>query len=344
VTPDASTDDEAPKVAAGTVGGGPPERRGGRHRRLFAEVRSLVEAIDKGDDDMVQDAVLALSRSRRIFAPLGMVVGAFVMLFQGVKLLVFNWRLTLVEILPAMWIWLAMFDIKVHVVHGKHFHDLRGPKGIPIILAIAVITAGSYFLNAVFAFAIAGPRPPKVRPAFAMAWRNAGVISAWGLSTGLLLGVSAIIVPRWGLWWFALSMSIVVGIMMLTYVAVPSRVVGIKSDASRRDKLTATAVGGTIGAIVCSPPYALARLGVLMLGVHYLFIPGLFVLTLGVALQCGATGAVKAIKMSAKLVAAPKVKRVLIPAAAADGNRPLEVGGVAAVPAAERALGPTSPP
>jgi hypothetical protein len=41
------------------------------------------------------------------------------MLFNGLKLLFSNWRLTLVQILPAMWIWLAMFDLKEHALHGK---------------------------------------------------------------------------------------------------------------------------------------------------------------------------------------------------------------------------------
>jgi hypothetical protein len=40
-----------------------------------------------------------------------------------------------------------------------------------------------------------------------------------------------------------------------------------------------------------------------MLGSHALFIPGIIVLTLGLTLEAGITGAVKAIKMSAKLVA-----------------------------------------
>jgi hypothetical protein len=39
--------------------------------------------------------------------------------FNGLKLLFSNWRLTLVQILPAMWIWLAMFDLKEHALHGK---------------------------------------------------------------------------------------------------------------------------------------------------------------------------------------------------------------------------------
>jgi hypothetical protein len=40
-----------------------------------------------------------------------------------------------------------------------------------------------------------------------------------------------------------------------------------------------------------------------MLGSRALLIPGLLVLTLGVTLQVGATGAVRAIKLSAKLTA-----------------------------------------
>ena len=49
------------------------------------------------------------------------------MLFEGLKLLFSNWRLTLIQVLPAMWIWAAMVDLKAHVLHGKSLHELRGP-------------------------------------------------------------------------------------------------------------------------------------------------------------------------------------------------------------------------
>ena len=116
-----------------------------------------MRAVRDGDEAMVEEMVLRLSRSRRALAPLAFVVGGFAMLFNGLKLLFSNWRLTLVQVLPAMWIWLAMFDLKAHVLHGKSFHVLRGPVLIPIVLAIAAITAASFFLNAVFAFAIVQP-------------------------------------------------------------------------------------------------------------------------------------------------------------------------------------------
>ncbi len=57
-----------------------------------------------------------------------------------------------------------------------------------------------------------------------------------------------------------------------------------------------------MGVIVCTPPYLLARLGILMLGSSFLRIPGIFVLAFGLTLQAGATGSVRAIKMSTKLI------------------------------------------
>ena len=175
------------------------------------------------------------------------------------------------------------------------------------MLGVTILTSASFFLNAVFAFAIARPGRPEIRPGFAQARSHAGVVLATGGVIGLLLGFAAFYSDRWGHWWFTLSMSIVIGIMMVAYVAVPSRLIGMKTTYSRADKLKAAAVGGAIGAIVCSPPYLLGRIGILMLGSHVLFVPGIFILTLGITLQAGATGAVKAIKMSAKLVAGQKL-------------------------------------
>ena len=245
--------------------------------------------------------MLRLSRSRRWLAPLALVVGALVILFDGVKLLLTNWRLTLVQVLPAMWIWAAMFDLKAHVLRGKSFHVLTGPVVIPIVLAVAALTAASFFLNAVFGFAVASEGPPAIRPAFGQARSHLAVVLGWGAAVGICLGLATVVFTRWGSLWFALSLSVVVGVMMVCYVAVPARLIGVKTTYSRRDKLTSSAVAGAIGGIVCTPPYVLGRVGLLMLGSHTLFVLGCVVLAIGVTLQAGATGAVKAVKMSVKL-------------------------------------------
>src|SRR5690349_8921228 len=123
--------------------------------KLSARAAALVRAIEQNDDAQIEEAVLRLSRSRRIFSPLAFAISTVVLLFEGVRLLVSNWRLTLVQAVPAMWIWLATLDLKAHVLHGKSFHPLRGPILIPIGLVIVGITVGCFFLNAAFAFAIA---------------------------------------------------------------------------------------------------------------------------------------------------------------------------------------------
>ncbi len=287
-------------------GATPVVRAGSRREQIGAALGRLVDAIRRGDDAAVERAVLQLSQRRRWLAPLGMIVGAFLMLFQGLKLLFTNWRLTLVQIIPAMWIWVAMLDIKIHVLHGKQFHVIRGPLLIPCVLGVTALTAASFYLNGVFAFAISKPGPPRIRPAFRDANHHMRTILAWGCAIGLALAFSALIATRWGHWPFVISQSIVVGVMMLCYLAVPSRIVGIdRKSQSRRDSLAATCVGGAVGAVVCSPPYLLGRLGILMLGWQYLFWPGVLLIVIGATLQTGVTSAVKAVKFSAKLVGSP---------------------------------------
>jgi hypothetical protein len=274
-----------------------------RHgRALYARIVSLVHAIESNDTAKIEEAVLRLSRSRRAFAPLAFAVGAFALLFDGVRLLVSNWRLTLVQVLPAMWIWLAMYDLKAHVLHGKSFNAVRGPLLIPIGLVIVAITMASFFLNAVFAFAISRPGRPQVRPAVVRARSHVTPILLWGAAVGIALALATTVVTRWERPWFTLILGVVVGVMMVCYVSVPARLIGAQPRQSRRDKLWTSAVSGAVGATVCTPPYLLGRLGLLMLGSRVLLIPGIIVFAVGITLQAGATGAVRAVKMSAKLM------------------------------------------
>jgi hypothetical protein len=288
-----------------------PERPGGEtgaaagvsEARLPARLGRYVGAVRDGDEARIEEEILRLSRSRRAYAPLALMVGGIVTLFDGLKLLFSNWRLALVQILPAVWIWVAMFDWKAHALHGKSFHVLRGPILVPIVLAIAAVTAATFFLNAVFGFAVSGPSPPQVRPAFARARSHLAAILVPGLVVGLLLGFATTVVTRWGSPWFAISLGVVVGIMMICYVAVPARLIGVKPVYSRREKLTIGAVSGTMGAVVSTPPYLLGRIAILMLGSSVLRIPGVVLLIVAAMLQAAATSAVKAVKMTTKLTA-----------------------------------------
>jgi hypothetical protein len=273
-----------------------------RRRSVAARAAQLVRAI-QDDDEVLVEQIARLSRSRRLFAPLALTVGAFAMLIDGVRLLLANWRLTLVQVLPAVWVWLAMFDLRARVLHGRSFPELRGAVLVPIVAAIVALTVVSFFFNAVFAFAIVRDRPPQIRPAYLAARRRTKPIAAWGIAVGAPLAVSVTVAPRWGKPWFAVSLGAVIAVMMVCYVAVPSRLIGLRPVRSRRDKLAASALSAALSATVCTPPYLLGRLGILMLGSKVLFLPGILALVLGFGLQAGATGAVRAIKMSTSLMA-----------------------------------------
>jgi hypothetical protein len=270
---------------------------------LIDRAKAAVDAIHDGDNESLEQAILRLSKSRRWLAPLALAVGACAMLFNGLKLVFSNWRLTLLQVLPAVWIWLAMLDLKLHVLHGNSFHSIRGWLAVLAILLITLITSGCFFLNAIFGFVIVAPRPITIREAADKAKAHLPVILCSGAVLGVMLGFSTIVVARWGRPWPSLTLGIVVGLISVCYVAIPSRLIGAKPAISRKDKLVASAVTGTLGAAVCTPPYALGRLGILMLGSKVLFIPGVILVVFGFGLQAGANGAVRAVSMSSTLLA-----------------------------------------
>ena len=173
---------------------------------------------------------------------------------------------------------------------------------IPIVIVIIAITVGCFFLNALFAYAVAQPGRPEIRPAGREARARIAPIALTGVLLGALLAFSTTIVTRWG----------------AAVVHDLARRDGGSDDAPLRraagaadrslagavpaDKLWTTIVSGAISVTVCTPPYALGRVGVLMLGSKVRLIPGLLVLAVGVTLQAGATGAVSALKLSVTLM------------------------------------------
>ena len=265
-------------------------------------------AIRDGDEVAVEQAVRNLAKRRRIFAPLALIAGAFAMLFSALRLLLTNWRLALVQVLPALLIWAVTLDLKAHVLYGKAFSAIRGPIVVVLFALAVLVTIAAFFLNAAFAFAISQPGPPDLNAGFREARRHARAVIGWGGLIGLALGVAAILVPRWGLRWFTVSLGTVLAVMIVGYIAVPARIVGVRTAKSadmsrRRDKLVVTALAAVVGAIICAPPYVLSRVGEGLLDSDPLFGLGVALIVIGLTLEAGATGAVKAMKVSTKMLA-----------------------------------------
>ena len=271
-----------------------------RLRQFGSRIGELVSAIEGTDETKIEAAVLRMSESHVLFRPLAFAISAFVLLFDSLRLILANWRLLLLQLLPALWIWLAMAILRAYVLYDQDLDEIYGLQIVPVFLVVMAITIASFFLNATFAFAIMRPGAP-IRPALAEARTHLDEIAAFGGVVGFLLGLATTVAPRWGSPWFSIFLGAVVGLMMVAYIAVPARIIGAKPTYSRRERMMTTVVSGVLGVTVSLPPYLIGRLGLLMLGSNVLFIPGIILLAIGITLEAGATGAVRAIKLSAGL-------------------------------------------
>src|ERR1700753_990904 len=107
-------------MSAGLKDGGPgPVGESTRPRRLtafLARARALTAAVRDADETAIQEALAGLTRRQRLLAPLALAIGGVDILFHGVRILITNWRLLLVQILPVGVTWMAMYDLKGHVL------------------------------------------------------------------------------------------------------------------------------------------------------------------------------------------------------------------------------------
>ena len=193
-----------------------------------------------------------------------------------------------------------MAILRAYVLYDQDLDEIYGLQIVPVFLVVIAITIASFFLNATFAFAIMRPGAP-IRPAFAEARTHMRQIAGFGVVVGFLLGIATTVAPRWGSPWFSIFLGGVIGLMMVAYIAVPARIIGAKPTYSRRERMVTTVVSGVLGVTVSLPPYLIGRLGFLMLGSKVLLIPGIILVAIGITLEAGATGAVRAIKLSAGL-------------------------------------------
>ena len=74
-------------------------------REMADRLAAVGRAVRDGDEAAIVRGVEDLSRRHRLLAPLALAVGGVALLFGGVRILLSNWRLTLIQIPPAMWIW-----------------------------------------------------------------------------------------------------------------------------------------------------------------------------------------------------------------------------------------------
>ena len=294
----------APGTAAGlTVPDTPAEARGGRLRRLLAVLVSLTKAVADLDPKSIESTAVQFGNSRPYLAPIAWAAGTLVLLLRGVKLLILNWRLLLIQLVPAAWIWIAMYDLKQHGLRGAPFRDLNAGAVI-VLSAIAIAwTIAAFWCNTVFAYAIDVPPPPLIRPAVHQTNKHWGAVLSAGLVVGGMLAGAAVVVPRTDHYWlFVVTLGGVLGVMFISFVAVPARIIGRRPQKlPPREAIGRTATGWAVSAVAMTPGFLLDRLGLLIIAAPGFHVIGFVLLSIGTALYAAGMSSVKAVKLSIKL-------------------------------------------
>lgn len=293
-----------PSSAPEAVVADPGRRPFGRTRpaRAVAGLVRAARAVADADPAAIEESALQLGESRRYLAPVAWAAGALVLLVRGVKLLILNWRLTLVELVPAAWVWLVMWDLKQHTLRGEAFRQLT-VGGLLLMAAVSVAASiASFWCNTVFAFAIS-ERPPRIAPAARQAKPHRPRILRAGTLMGITLVIGATAIPRIDSAWLYLSaIGALYAVMLISFVAVPARILGVrKQRLPPKQALGRWTVAMALSAVAMTPGFVLDRLGLILLGVPHLHLVGLVLLSTGTALYAAGLSSVRAVKLSMKL-------------------------------------------
>jgi hypothetical protein len=299
-SPDHSAD-VAPSVDAASSSE-PPQSAVGGKASWRAQLERLTRAVADADAAEVEAAVRQLGESRRYLTPIGWAAGACVLLIRGITLLIRNWRLSLIELVPAAWVWIVMWNLKRHALRGAPFREIT--LGGTVLLAVLTvgITLIAIWCNTVFAFAV-DTDPPKVGPAARRTRSDLPMIAGAALVIGLLLTFAAVVVPRIGpTWLYVITLGGVLALMLINFVAVPARIIGLRRQRQPpRQAVGSWLAGGALSAVAMGPGFLLDRIGLILLGVSGLQVLGFVLLSIGTALYAAGMSSVRAVKLSMKL-------------------------------------------
>jgi hypothetical protein len=282
----------------------------GSARKTLIRLVDVARAVADAQPAEIESTAHRLGGSRRYLAPVAWAAGAIVLLVRGVKLLLLNWRLTVVELVPAAWVWLVLWDLKRHGLRGDAFREITVTGVILLTLIAVAASTAAFWCNTVFAFAVTQPKP-RIAPAIRLARRYLAHTVAAGSALGLIIALGALLIPRIDSLALYLIASIALySLMLITFVAVPARILGVKKQRLRPKQAIGTwTLGGAMSAIAMTPGFLLDRIGLILLGVPGLHLLGFVLLSIGTALYAAGMTSVKAVKLSMKLDDAPGVSR-----------------------------------
>ena len=151
-----------------------PKSLAPRKRPPLQAILKFARTMRDADPAEIEAAATQLSQTHRWLAPLGYVAGTLALIVAGIKPLFKNWRLTLVELVPATWVWFSMWNLKAHVLDGRSIHHFHGWISVVGVLLMVIAATIAFYCNAYLRvlhwreaaaqYPLGGPRgkhPPK---------------------------------------------------------------------------------------------------------------------------------------------------------------------------------------
>jgi hypothetical protein len=261
-----------------------------------------IEAVADADPQQIEATARRFGSSRRILAPVAWVAAMLVLVVRGIKLLMSNWRLLLIELVPATWVWVTLWDLRREGLRAPPLRDVTVGDVLLAVSVAATFSIAALWCNCVFGFAISLPEP-RVRPGVRATWPHRWRLLAAGFVVGAGVAACFALIPRLDQWWvYAGAVWAMYGIMLSSLVVMPAWVIGIQR---RRfgpiETVQRWVTGWALAAVAMTPGFLVARFGGLLVDISRLQVLGYVVLTLGAILYAAGLSSVKAVTLSMKL-------------------------------------------
>jgi len=261
-----------------------------------------VAAVRSTDPAQVESALAQLSGTRRWLTPLAYAAGTVAIVFDGVALLLRHWQLTLLQIVPACWIWVMTWNLKNHFLSNRHLPASIGP-----VMALALLLAAqvAYWCNATFAYTMLQGDTTSIRAAFGEARPHWRMVGGLALATGCVQAAIWLLMPYMRLRWFWIALLVMFVVQIYLFIAIPSWLLAVEKAGSGRDRMMRSLTTGVLSGVASTPGFLFNRIGLLLLGVGSLYWVGIVVVSIGAVLHVTASSSVRVVKMSVRLRAAP---------------------------------------
>ena len=272
----------------------------GRPASRQSRWRSLVRAaaaVRSTDPATVESALTDLARRGRWLKPLAYAAGTVAVVFDGVLLLIGHWRLTLLQLAPAAWVWIMSWNLRNQMLASSH---VSTASSIAIAVAVLVAAQTAYWCNATFGYTMVQGEQTDIRAAFAEARPHWRLVGGLALLTGAVQASIALAIPHWQVGWLWIALLVMFIVQIYLFVAIPSWLLGVRKTGTRRDRTVQSLTTGVLSGVAATPGFLLNRIGLLLLGTSLFWI-GVAVVSIGAVLHVTASSSVRVVRLSLRL-------------------------------------------